>query len=356
MQNDLKKILVVRKFKLGDSLLFTPVMEALHHRYPGIKIDLITGSEFGLEFWRHYPYIGRIWNENDLYTRPNWRERWAFLRSIRRRHYDAVLVSSMETGYALKAFLMGIPKRYGFGRAFYYSPGWDRWKWLYTDHLDDHEPREVQRNLQLLKFLGIESNRTELSFYPEPEARLRLLGRIESIPWNHTVIISLVGHSPGRSLPMELWEKIGPGLVFPEGWGAVLIGTSRDYQANLAYARLLNVPFLNLAGKTDLSELFYLIKASRGLISVDSGIMHLATIPQIPMFIIWGPGNEQVFSPLHYSSSEIHLFNSVHTCGPCQEPCPDLACYHRIDPNQIVQSFNQWIIRQHQVLPDCSAQ
>jgi ADP-heptose:LPS heptosyltransferase len=350
MKEKIEKILLVRKYKLGDCLLFTPVLEALHREYPQAQMDIITGSDFGTAFWGAYPYIDRIWNENDLFQRTSYRYKFRFIRGIRRQGYDLILVSSMETGYAFKAFLMGIPRRIGFKEAFYYSPGWDRWAFLYTESISaGHELREVQRNLELLKKLGIKSGTTELRYYPNPARKESLRPKLQGKVWQKSVIISLVGHSPGRSLPIEIWKKLASRLNFPEDWGAIITGTAEDYQQNEVYRSYLNCPSINLSGRTDLDELYYLLQSGRCLLGVDSGIMHLATMTGITLFILWGPGNPQVFSPIHYTSAEIHLFRADHTCGPCQEVCSERECYRNLDLDSISRQFDDWISTQPKI-------
>jgi len=70
----------------------------------------------------------------------------------------------------------------------------------------------------------------------------------------------------------------------------------------------------NLAGKTSLAGVVKVLQASDLVISVDSGIMHLAAWADVPLIALFGPETPNLFGP---RSSRAKVFWSELPCSPC---------------------------------------
>ena len=81
---------------------------------------------------------------------------------------------------------------------------------------------------------------------------------------------------------------------------AVLIGSPADASAGRECLEHLGrgVPVINLIGTTDLTTLVGVLSLCRGLISNDSGAMHLAAALGVPVTAMFGPTDETATRPL----------------------------------------------------------
>ena len=61
--------------------------------------------------------------------------------------------------------------------------------------------------------------------------------------------------------------------------------------------KVKNVPIFDLVGKTDLAEIFLIMKKSKMFIGNDSGLMHLSALANIPTVGLFGPSDSKRYHP-----------------------------------------------------------
>jgi ADP-heptose:LPS heptosyltransferase len=112
-------------------------------------------------------------------------------------------------------------------------------------------------------------------------------------------------------------------------------------QRSASEALLEGVTFIdNLVGRTDLVDMFSLVAAARCVVSIDTGIRHIAAISGIPCVNL---GHGQLSPEIlgTYVPTERFLLHPV-PCLPCAiEPCPliHLRCVRGITVAQVIAAF-----------------
>ena len=118
----------------------------------------------------------------------------------------------------------------------------------------------------------------------------------------------------------------------------MLIGSLADAPAGRECVEQIGrgVTILNLIGATDLTTLAGVLSLCRGLISNDSGAMHLAAALGVPVTAMFGPTDETATRPLGRASSVV-LTHRV-WCRPCMlRECPlDHRCMLGISVDAVV--------------------
>ncbi len=102
-----------------------------------------------------------------------------------------------------------------------------------------------------------------------------------------------------------------------------------------AVAGLPTAKALNLAGRTDLTELIHLLRASQAVLANDSGVMHLAAALGTPGVAVFGPTDYTATAPI---SPKWRLLYGNCECAPCfRRQCPDGAprCMDLVTPDQV---------------------
>ena len=94
---------------------------------------------------------------------------------------------------------------------------------------------------------------------------------------------------------------------------------------------------VNLTNKTNLRELFHIVRGSRVLIANDSGIAHLAFLTQTPLVTFLGMGRKE--ETLSLASKKIVL-NQHLPCAPCMKQiCPrkdfPMECLITVRPEEV---------------------
>ena len=104
---------------------------------------------------------------------------------------------------------------------------------------------------------------------------------------------------------------------------------------------------LNLIGKTTIKELLALFSISGVLISHDSGIVHVASLTDINIVVLFGPETPVLYTPL--TSNKTVLYSSL-DCSPCisaynnrRSSCKNNKCLEMITVDQVYEAARKYI-------------
>jgi heptosyltransferase-2 len=144
--------------------------------------------------------------------------------------------------------------------------------------------------------------------------------------------------------PPEYFAELATALI-RDGVTIALLGsvadaaTGREIEAKLANSDV-RARMLNLIGGTDLLTLAGVLASSRGLVTNDSGAMHLAAALGVRVTAVFGPTNEQETGPRGDASYPHAVITNQVACRPCMlRECPiDHRCMKRIDVDAVLQS------------------
>ncbi len=112
--NNVNKILVMRYGFLGDVLQTTPVLKALHKKWPKAKIDYWV-SDAAAPALKNNPHINTI-IPADKYGSISYKKPWGTLKNaslVRKEHYDLAVCLGSDPMYGLLAWLSGVKFRIG---------------------------------------------------------------------------------------------------------------------------------------------------------------------------------------------------------------------------------------------------
>jgi heptosyltransferase-2 len=158
-------------------------------------------------------------------------------------------------------------------------------------------------------------------------------------------IAPLVAFAPGaangraKRWPADLFARAITAIA-RERATPVLIGTASDQRdvTEMRAALDPDVRVLDLVGRTTLPELAGVLVHCRGLVTNDSGGMHLGAALGVPVTAMFGPSNERETHPTGPGRSTV-LTNPV-WCRPCMlRECPiDHRCMRGISVDAVVSS------------------
>ncbi len=120
-----------------------------------------------------------------------------------------------------------------------------------------------------------------------------------------------------------------------------LVGSPADrpYVEAVMAALPADVPVVNRAGTTNLSELTALIGTAKLMLSSDSGPAHLAGLTGTPLLVTFGAGDENETGPLPSPHNRVLRLGKL----PC-EPCRSNTCKLAKEPPCLLQLENDRII------------
>ncbi|RJP19494.1 MAG: lipopolysaccharide heptosyltransferase II [Candidatus Omnitrophota bacterium] len=102
---------------------------------------------------------------------------------------------------------------------------------------------------------------------------------------------------------------------------------------------------VNLAGETNLRELFALVNGCNLLVGNDSGVMHVAAAMKTPGIVLFGPTNQMATAPI---GAAVHAIDKELPCAPCMKrecPLQHHACMKEIQVIEVMEKVYSLVHR-----------
>lgn len=138
------------------------------------------------------------------------------------------------------------------------------------------------------------------------------------------------------------------------GLRVVILGTARDHAFAQAIVRAAGtagrLEALDLCGRTSMSQALALLGAASGVVSNDSGLMHVAAALGRPTVGIYGSTDPRHTPPAAHRSATLWLHLP---CSPCfQRECPlgHANCLRALDPEWAWSSLRGLMLASHSAL------
>lgn len=339
---------------LGDVLLSGPVVDTV--RSAGYEVDFLARSATAPALAGH-PNIEELLviEGKDPQGFTEMRQ-WA--SKLKERRYDVCFLLWSTTRWAWTLFLAGIPARVGQDSRLAYSFLFTHRVKVRSEHGDEGshwteilldyprkmhmEPVEVKPRFHIPETAKREANRLAESFQFE-ELKGPLLGfhsgkglqlRPGRWPVAHFALLA-------QTLQNELQARL------------ILTGGPNETEIVEAVAERLTLPFVNLAGQTELPVLAALQEMMDAFVCPDSGPMHLAAAVGTPVVGIYALDEDfpQRWAP--FGSGHQIVRPPRPACPPgCIKPtCPNFQCYLKVDPSLVVEAVRQALTSSDRNLP-----
>jgi len=336
----IQKILVIQTAFLGDSVLTLPFLNALKLRYPSAAITVLCTPEVAGVF-EGSPAVAELIRFDKRGKDQGLLGPWRTARQLREKHFPIAFLPHRSFKSALMAYLAGVPRRIGFST----SEG----RWLLTDVVPFHwSVHDADRNLALLKVIGIEQGSGELSIRPDPAAG----GAIERLLQEAGIARTdrILGINAGSVWPTKRWTPQGFAAVADRaiselGMSVIFFGGKADAAVVDSVIELMQKKALNWAGKTPLKELIAAVARCQVFLTNDSGPMHIAVATQVPTVAIFGPTTRELgFFP--YGPGHIVVEKDL-SCRPCglhgAKVCPlgHFQCMLTISADEVFAAVKQ---------------
>jgi len=118
----------------------------------------------------------------------------------------------------------------------------------------------------------------------------------------------------------------------------ILLGGPAEVPIASDIAGRIRADVFNLAGKTSVDALPYIISRMDLLITNDSGPMHIAAATKTPLVALFGPEDPKLFGP--YTEPELYrVIQKDVPCRPCGEKkCLRPSCLDLITPEEVLEA------------------
>lgn len=371
-ENIYKNILFIKPTEIGAIILAHPLLKRVNEEYPDAELFFLTFEKNKNVF----ELFGELIKKKNIITIRE-ESLWLFildtLRAIRKIRKEGIHITfdlEMFSRFtAILAYLSKADKTIGFHR--YTFEGLYRGSFL-THYIQYNPLLHISKTyLSMSQVLKRERKSTpELEekikdtdivlprFVSSTEKRNQMEAKLKEFQRSKGDRLILInpgeGNLPLREWPLKNFIALSKRLLEDNKNYLIFIGTKESHRKTelLYLSKEINSKrFINLTGKTSISDLLELCSISDILIANDCGLAHLASLTSIKKFIIFGPESPQIFGPLGENN---HIIYSFLPCSPClsvfnhrDSTCRDNRCLKIIKPNDVYELIIESSITSH---------
>ena len=343
------KILLIKQTSLGDVLHMTPVIRALKKWKPEAEIDIVTDKR-ALGILKNNPYINKLYvldiykYEKKIFKSPlkffsTIKEFFSHIKEVRKKKYDiAIDLQGLERS-VIFLYLCKAKKKYAKGK----------WAFVKSNYYVDINA--IVGLISFLKFFDCPNDGVDLDYFlPETieEDFNKTIERIKQTK-NFKIEKDYIVFSPfsrweTKDLSVNKTREIIAEIKKLKDIQIIVSATS-DYNKECKEIVEGFDNVLDSSGLFNLTELAYLIKNSKCMLTVDSFPMHTGCAFKKPLIAIFGPTSEIRVGPIA-ENSEVFRADNIE-CEKCykRKNCPNNhICIENIDSKLLAKKLIDKII------------
>ena len=343
------KILLIKQTSLGDVLHITPVIRALKKWKPEAEIDIVTDKR-ALGILKNNPYINKLYvldiykYEKEIFQSPlkffsTIKEFFSHIKEVRKKKYDiAIDLQGLERS-VIFLYLCKAKKKYAKGK----------WAFVKSNYYVDINA--IVGLISFLKFFDCPNDGVDLDYFLPETIEEDFNKTIERI--NQTknfeiekdyIVFSPFSRWETKDLSVNKAREIIAEIKKLKDIQIIVSATS-DYNKECKEIVEGFDNVLDSSGLFNLTELAYLIKNSKCMLTVDSFPMHTGCAFKKPLIAIFGPTSEIRVGPIA-ENSEVFRADNIE-CEKCykRKNCPNNhICIENIDSKLLAKRLIDKII------------
>jgi heptosyltransferase I len=295
-----RRILVIKPSAMGDIVHALPFLSSLRASFPAARISWLVRPAFA-PLLQCTPLV----NEILLFDRNRLGHWWfnpgsaadlmRFLGTLRSSHFDCVFDLQGLFRTALFSRWTGCPNRYGFQNA---REG--AWR-LYSHRvaLPDDCVHVIDTFWQMARAAGATVRHNDYGLQAPEDAQLQVRQLLqESEIARDSIAILVPGSAQSwKCWPLDRFVALAERIYRELGLSVVVVGSQGERSLGEEIALKCQVPIVNLAGRTDITQLIALMAVARVVVSNDTGPGHIAVAVGTPTAMIFGPTNPARVGP-----------------------------------------------------------
>jgi ADP-heptose:LPS heptosyltransferase len=324
------KVLIIRFSSIGDIVLTTPVVRCLKQQVPGVEVHYLTKKQFAPLLTTNI-YIDKVIPLSDSLTDT--------ARVLKQEQYDWVIDLHHNIRTLKVKTLLRRPSK-AFNKLNFK-------KWLLVYLKKDSMPpiHIVDRYLDTVAHLGVKNDGMGLDYFIPADTSFDYTTLPPAFT-NGYLAFAIGGQHATKKMPNHKIVEVLKNTQYP----VVLLGGKEDAANGDAILKLAHPsPVANLCGQLSLHQSALVVKNAKGLLTHDTGMMHIGAALDTPILSIWGNTVPQLgMYPYYKTNSEAALKAEMFEvlglkCRPCSkigfDKCPKghFDCMEKQDAAAIAQ-------------------
>jgi heptosyltransferase-2 len=298
--------LVIAPQWIGDAVMTEPLLARLAARGEQLTVAALP---WVAPVYRAMPQVAVVIDLPFAHGRLDWAGRWRIARSLHGR-FDAAYVLPNSMKAALLPWLAGIPRRVGYqGEGRYVL-------------LNRRLPNPPDRPPMVAFYSALAggppppSERPRLQF--DQATLVRVTAAAGVVPGAYWAFAPGAEYGPAKCWPAAHYAQLARALHARAGQPVLLLGSGKEAALCEEIAAAAGGACRVLAGQTALVDAMALIAAAGGVVSNDSGLMHVAAAFGVPQAAVFGSTSPEHTPPLNRRARVLWLKDELQLeCMPC---------------------------------------
>ena len=340
------RVLIIAPNWIGDAVMSLPLLKQI--KTSDCQIDVLA-TPWVAPIYEACDEVQKVISANFIHGQLQLPLRWQVSRGLRKTGYKACYILPNSWKSLIIPLLAGIPQKIAYigeSRSFFL-----------THALPN--PNKSERPSMVGHYLSLAFNNSfEISrfnsedFYPRLTMKSEVIQSCSSVLNNYLpnsksffIIAPGAEFGPAKQWPTNHFSHLANLLLHQyKEFGILILGSKKDTSVADQILYGVEPQYLariqNLCGKIPLIEAMGVLSMSKGLISNDSGMMHIGAALKIPQVAVFGSSDPSHTPPLSKKASIMYLGLD---CSPChQRKCPlgHSNCLVNISPESVFNEFN----------------
>jgi len=322
MQN--KKILIIAPAWIGDLIMSAAFVKALENKQE-CSIDILVNSNL-VHIANLIPGIRKVISSETQHGKLSLSYRIKIGLNLRSENYDECYILTNSYKSALIPFIAKIKKRISYLGEFRYG------LINIIKKPIDRKLGMVNRYLNLIDQKHTSKITPMLNINPKKELifeRFKLCSK-------YLVFCPDAEYGSAKRWPTEKWLNLAKELS--KHHHIVIVGL--DTEIGNEFDNIISKEITNLIGKTNLVEVMEIIACSEGVVSNDSGLMHVSASLDRKTIALYGSSSPTYTPPLISKKKRDIIYKDL-DCSPCfKRVCPlgHKKCLNDIQVKEVKES------------------
>ena len=311
------RILILRLSSIGDILLTTPFLQQVRNRFKQTEITYVVKQEFSdlLKYNPHIDHLIKFDSSLGIAGLLN------LARELKESEFDIIfdLHNNLRTNRLTSLFKKNRVSKIVKNK-------FKRWLLIHLKiNLFKNVRSAPQKYLQVGQKYNLQDNKERLQIFlnDEIEQQINELFIKNNLQKGQYLCIAPGAAHFTKMWPLEYMEQLIKKISNSSAVKIVLVGGLNEKDIFADYDIKKDV--INLCGETTLLQSAGILKYAKGIITNDSGLMHMATAVDIPIVALFGSTSEELgFFPYQAKASVLQVKDLW--CRPCthigRDKCP----------------------------------
>jgi heptosyltransferase II len=325
--------LVIAPQWIGDAVMSEPLLARLAKRGEFLAVAALP---WVAPVYRAMPQVAEVIELPFAHGRLDWAARRRVASELRGR-FDAAYVLPNSIKSALIPWLAGIPKRIGYqgeGRVLL---------------LNERLPNPAGRPPMVAFYAALACEPAREGERPLMKFDTSVLGSAAQAAGvksgAYWVFAPGAEYGPAKCWPADHYAELARALYAQHGQPVLLLGSGKEAALCEQIAAQSEGACRVLAGQTSLIDAMALIAAARGVVSNDSGLMHVAAAFGVPQAAVFGSTSPEHTPPLNPRARVLWLKEELKLdCAPCFDRVCRFGhtrCLTGVSPARVGQALEQ---------------